>query len=206
MHIKCLLDKFVSFNFLHSCIKKLTIVSTMKLRYLFTVAAALIPLTVSAEGTMEDEIERCKSLYNVQTSTSQDPRQFLIRRCITTARQKMRTAQQVERQQIRAASRYDQSAARTQQLRTENENYLQDAIRRQNLKISRFRSRTNVLSPQIFYEGRQSRRSIIRETEGLDRINAIRRNLLRSNLPDPCITVRVISSANNPCKNTLQNR
>jgi len=86
------------------------------------------------------------------------------------------------------------------QLRIENENYLQDAIRRQNVKRGRFRSRTNLLNPQPFIEGRQSRRSIIRSTEGLDRINAIRRNLRQSNLPDPCISVRAIRQFNNPCR------
>jgi hypothetical protein len=168
----------------------------------------LIPMSASAMLS-ESIINDCKSTYTlnsgninfVEEKTGHDPRQFLIRRCISTARQAVITEQQIERQHIRDAARYDRSAANVLQLRTENENYLQDAIRRQNVKRGRFRSRTNLLNTQILFEGRQSRRSIIRTTEGLDRINAIRRNLRQNNLPDPCISVRAIGNARNPCKN-----
>lgn len=167
----------------------------------------LLPSTASAMLS-QSIIDDCKATYTlnshninfVEEKTGHDPRQFLIRRCISTARQALVTQQQIERQHIRDAARYDRSAANVMQLRTENENYLQDAIRRQNVKRGRFRSRTNVLNTQIFIEGRQSRRSIIRNTEGLDRINAIRRNLRQNNLPDPCTSVRAIRQFNNPCK------
>jgi hypothetical protein len=167
----------------------------------------LIPMSASAMLS-ESIINDCKSTYTlnsgninfVEEKTGHDPRQFLIRRCITTARKALATEQRIERQHIRSAARYDRSAANVMQLRIENENYLQDAIRRQNVKRGRFRSRTNVLNTEILFEGRQSRRSIIRNTEGLDRINAIRRNLRQNNLPDPCTTVRAIRQFNNPCR------
>lgn len=179
----------------------------MKKYTLLVLALFLLPGTALADLSIDEKIEECKAKYTLRNFTlnsnaeytGHDPRQFLIRRCITTARQAMRTQQQIERQQIRAAARYDRTAARVQQLRTENENYIQDAIRRQTVKISRFRSRTNVLDPDIFYEGRRSRRSIVRESEGLDRINAIRRNLRQQNLPDPCVSVRVLRY-NSPCQ------
>ena len=168
----------------------------------------VVPATASAMVSTII-IEDCKAMYPIANNTinfvventGHDPRQFLIRRCINTARQSAITEQQIERQHIRDAARYDRSAANVLQLRTENENYIQDAIRRQNVKRGRFRSRTNLLNAQIFIEGRQNRRSIIRTTEGLDRINAIRRNLRQNNLPDPCISVRAIGNARNPCKN-----
>jgi hypothetical protein len=167
----------------------------------------VVPATASAMVS-QTVIEDCKKMYPIANNTinfvtentGHDPRQFLIRRCINTARQALRTGQQIERQQIRDAARYDRSAANIMQLRTENENYIQDAIRRQNVKRGRFRSRTNLLNTEILFEGRQSRRSIIRQTEGLDRINAIRRNLRQSNLPDPCTSVRAIRQFNNPCR------
>ena len=167
----------------------------------------LIPMSASAILS-ESIINDCKSAYTlnsgninfVEEKTGHDPRQFLIRRCISTARKALAAENRVERQQVRDASHYDRSAANVMQLRIENENYLQDAIRRQNVKRGRFRSRTNLLNTQILFEGRQSRRSIIRNTEGLDRINAIRRNLRQNNLPDPCTSARVISKFNNPCR------
>lgn len=163
----------------------------------------------SAQTISTEVTEKCKAKYPIRTYTSNsnieatgaDPRQFLIRRCITDERKKVLNTNRAERAQIRAAARYDRSAARSQQLRIENENYIQDAIRRQNLKQSRFRSRTNLLNTQIFYEGRQSRRSIVRESEGIDRINAIRRNLRAKDLPDPCTSVGAIRQFNNPCSN-----
>lgn len=181
----------------------------MKRIGLLLIGTLLIAPSVHAQTVSDDIIAQCKAMYpireyttNTNTSiekTGADPKQFLIRRCITEQRKKILNERRAERAQIRAAARYDRSAAQTQQLRIENENYIQDAIRRQNLKESRFRSRTNLLDPDIFYEGRRSRRAIIRDTEGLDRINAIRRNLRSQNLPDPCTSVGAIRQYNNPC-------
>lgn len=180
----------------------------MKRSSLLLVGLLLFAPSVHAEIVSDEVQEMCKAKYPLPTrvinsnveATGHDPRQFLIRRCITDERKRLISLQRAEREQVRATARYDRSAARTQQLRIENENYVQDAIRRQNLKESRFRSRTNLLGQEIFYEGRRSRRSIIQQEEGLDRINAIRRNLRAADLPDPCTQVRAIRQFNNPCK------
>ncbi|MDP6561920.1 MAG: hypothetical protein QF793_03270 [Candidatus Peribacteraceae bacterium] len=181
----------------------------MKRIGLIFVGILLFAPRASAQTVSNTIIDDCKALYPLETteinfvteSTGHDPRQFLIRRCITTERKRILNERRTERQRIRDASHYDRSAARTQQLRAESENYLQDAIRRQNLKEQRFRSRTNLLSPDIFYEGRRSRRSIIRAAEGIDRINAIRRNLRAADRPDPCTSIGAIRQFNNPCRN-----
>ena len=165
--------------------------------------------SVGAQTVSSGIIDECKAQYPLPTleinfveeSTGHDPRQFLIRRCISNARKEILSQRRVERQRIRDAAHYDRSAARTQQYRIKSENYLQDAIRRQHLKMRRYRSRTNLLNPEIFYEGRRSRREIIRAAEGIDRINAIRRSLRSKNLPDPCLTVGAIRQFNNPCSN-----
>ena len=185
-----------------------TIILMIRIGLIFVGIFTLVP-SAAAQTVSSDIIESCKAKYPIPTitinfveeTTGHDHRQFLIRRCITTERKAILSRRKVERQRIRDAAHYDRSSARTQQYRTESENYLQDAIRRQNLKMQRFRSRTNLLNPEIFYEGRRSRRSIIRETEGLDRINAIRRSLRASDLPDPCLTVGAIRQFNNPCNN-----
>ncbi|PIR53681.1 hypothetical protein COU75_04715 [Candidatus Peregrinibacteria bacterium CG10_big_fil_rev_8_21_14_0_10_42_8] len=166
-----------------------------------------VPSTASAMLS-DAVIDECKAKYPIrdysvnfiQEKTGADPRQFFIRRCITNARKSFVKEQQIEHQQVRSAVRYNRSAANVMQLRIENENYIQDAIRRQNVKRARFRARTNTLNTQLLLEGRQSRRSIVRSTEGIDRINAIRRNLRQNNLPDPCTSVGAIRQFNNPCK------
>lgn len=173
------------------------------------VVGILFAPSAFAESASADAVSNCKAMYPlptlsinfVQESTGHDPRQFLIRRCISNQRKKIMAQRQITRQQIRATSRYDRSAARTQAYKIKSENYLQDAIRRQNLKEQRFRSRTNQLDPEIFRDSRRSRREIVRQAEGLDRINAIRRNLRSKNLPDPCKTVGAIRQFNNPCRN-----
>lgn len=178
-------------------------------KYLLILAGVFIAPHASAQMVSSDIVDMCRAKYpvpqfeinDVQESTGHDPRQYLVRRCITKERKKILNQRRVERQRTRDAAHFDRSSARTQQIRTESENYLQDAIRRQNLKEQRFRSRTNLLNPEIFYEGRRSRRSIIRATEGLDRINAIRRSLRADDLPDPCLSIGVIRQYNNPCRN-----
>ncbi|MBT4120058.1 MAG: hypothetical protein HOG89_05570 [Candidatus Peribacter sp.] len=181
----------------------------MKRLGLIFVGMILIAPAAHAQTVSADVTEMCKAKYPLPTleinfvseGTGHDPRQFLIRRCITTERKRILSERRAQRQQIRDAAHYDRSAARTHQYRIESENNLQDAIRRQNLKEQRFRSRTNLLDPEIFYEGRRSRRSIIRATEGLDRINAIRRSLRAADRPDPCLSVGAIRQFNNPCRN-----
>lgn len=180
----------------------------MKRLSLIVVGILLAP-SAFAETTSTDAIAKCKAMYplpifNINSnteSTGHDPRQFLVRRCISKERKRIISQRQITRQQIRATSRYDRSSARTQAYRIKSENYLQDAIRRQNLKEQRFRSRTNQLDPEIFKESRRSRREIVKQAEGLDRINAIRRNLRSKNFPDPCLSVGAIRQFNNPCRN-----
>ena len=90
----------------------------------------LIPMSASAILS-ESIINDCKSAYTlnsgninfVEEKTGHDPRQFLIRRCISTARKALAAENRVERQQVRDASHYDRSAANVMQLRIENENY-----------------------------------------------------------------------------------
>jgi len=178
-------------------------------RFVFIVVGILIAPSALAQTVSTDVVEMCKGMYPLPTlnindeveSTGHDPRQFLIRRCITNERKKLINQRSVERQQIRDAAHYDRSAANVQRVRVTSENYLQDAIRRQNVKEQRFRSRTNLLDPDIFRAGRRSRREIVREAEGIDRINAIRRSLRSNNLPDPCLSVGAIRQFNNPCSN-----
>jgi hypothetical protein len=156
-----------------------------------------------------DVVELCKAQYPIPSltinsnveSTGHDPRQFLIRRCITVERKKIISKRYADRQRIRDAAHYDKSAARTNALRKRSENNLQDAIRRQNVKEQRFRSRTNLINPDIFRVGRRSRRQIIRDAESIDRISVIRRLQRARNLPDPCLNVRAIRKINNPCRN-----
>lgn len=151
--------------------------------------------------------EECKAMYplpqrtvnGVEEKTGHDPRAFLVRRCIAKVRAEKRKAQHVERQQLRATSRFDKTSASVQKRRKEIENYTQNAIRRQILKKARFRSSTHTLDRTQFYEARQTRRSLIRGEEGYDRIQAIRRRLMDTRGVDPCTNVRVISKFNNPC-------
>ena len=174
----------------------------MKRMLLFIGLLIAIPSTVHA-GIAED----CKAKYPlpereinfVEERTGHDPRQFLIRRCITKERKRMVNERRMERDQVRKAAHFDKSAAQAQKLRMKTEHYIQDAIRRQLVKTRRFRSRTNVLDAKLFREARSSRRSIIRQAEGHDHINAIRRSLRSRNLADPCLTVGAIRY-NNPCK------
>lgn len=174
------------------------------LSYGFLVALLFAPAVFAAgevEQTCEEKypIPTNRSINFVEEKTGHDPRQFLLRRCIQNERKKLINERRAERQQLRDAARYDKSAARSQQLRIENENGTQDAIRRQNLKEQRFRSRTNTLDRTPFYEARQTRRSLIRGTEGVDRINAIRRRLMSTDQVDLCTTVGAIRKFNNPC-------
>ncbi|MCA9371072.1 MAG: hypothetical protein KC680_03885 [Candidatus Peregrinibacteria bacterium] len=159
--------------------------------------------SVYAVGEVE---QTCEEKYPI-SRTESSPRQFLLRRCIQNERKKLINERQAERQQMRDAARYDKSAARSQALRTLSENTTQDAIRRQNLKEQRFRARTNTIDKTPFYEARQSRRSLIRGTEGVDRINAIRRKMMSTQQIDPCTTVAAIRKFNNPCSRygTLRN-
>ena len=181
----------------------------MSRMYIIFVGILLYAPSAFAQTVSNDVVKTCKAMYPLPTlninfveeSTGHDPRQFLIRRCITNERKRIISARRTERQRIRDAAHYDRSAARTQQYKERSENYLQDAIRRQNVKEQRFRSRTNLIDADIFRAARRSRRLIIRETEGLDRINAIRRSMRSRNLPDPCLTVGAIRQFNNPCRN-----
>ena len=165
-----------------------------------TVLATAAPASAMAE-------EECKAMYpipnrtvnGIDENTGHDPRAFLIRRCLAKVRAEKRKAAFVERQQIRAAARYDKTSAVVQQRRIKSEDYTQDAIRRQLLKQSRFRSSTHTLDRTQFYEARQSRRSLIRGEEGVDRINAIRRRLMNTKGVDPCTSVLAIRKFNNPC-------
>jgi len=176
---------------------------------MFIVIGILFAPSALAQPVSNDIVATCKAMYPLPTlyindeveSTGHDPRQFFIRRCITNERKKLINQRSAERQQIRDAAHYDRSAANVQRVRVTSENYLQDAIRRQNVKEQRFRSRTNLLGQDIFREARRSRREIVREAEGTDRINAIRRSLRSSDLPDPCLSVGAIRQFNNPCSN-----
>ena len=180
----------------------------MRMSLIFIGIILFVPIA-SAQMVTNDAVEKCKAMYPLPTlsinsnveSTGHDPRQFLIRRCISNERKKIINNRRASRQLIRDAAHFDRSAAQTNRLRIRSENYLQDAIRRQNLKRRRFRSRTNLIDADIFREGRRSRRMIIRDAEGIDRINAIRRTMRAKNLPDPCLSIAAIRQFNNPCRN-----
>jgi len=136
----------------------------------------------------------------VTESTGHDPRQFLIRRCISQKRKVLAGERRVERERIRETARYNRSSANIQRVRKGHDSYIRNALRRQYTRKTQFRTRTNSLDPDSFRESRRSRRAIIREAEGLDRINAIRRNTRAKNLPDPCASVGAIRQFNNPCR------
>ncbi len=136
----------------------------------------------------------------VSENTGHDPRAFLIRRCISKIRKQRANERAGQRRQARAAAHFDASAAKATLRRKKTEDYIQGAVRRQILKKSRFRSSTHTLDRASFYKARYSRRSLVRETEGLDRINAIRRRLMKDKAIDLCTTVKAIRKFNNPCR------
>lgn len=159
-------------------------------------------------ASASDAVATCKAMYPLPTrninfveeSTGHDPRQFLIRRCITNERKKLSEARRVQRDQIRETARYNRSSARLKQLQDRRDKGLMRDLQQQQSKRERLRVAPHRLGRSEFVKQRASRRAIVREAEGFDRINAIRRRLRQKPLPDPCDSVGVIGKSNNPCK------
>ena len=156
----------------------------------------------------EDPVALCKAMYPlperkinfVEEKTGHDPRQFLIRRCISDERKKMASERRTERQKVRDTARFNRSAAKARQLQDRRDKGLHRDLGQQQQKRERLRVAPHRLSKSVFQNQRASRRAIVHEAEGGDRINAIRRRLRRKNLPDPCANIGAIRSFNNPCR------
>ena len=170
-------------------------------------AAFFVALTPKALA--EDPVATCKAMYPlperninfVEEKTGHDPRQFLIRRCITQERKKMSNERRAERQKIRETARFNKSADRAKRIQDRRAKGISRDLSQQQAKKQRLRVAPHRLGNSVFQSQRASRRGIIREAEGIDRINAIRRRLRARGADDPCENVGAIRRFNNPCKN-----
>lgn len=171
--------------------------------------ALFVGLMVFAPSVFASEaVELCKKMYPlperninfVEEKTGHDPRQFLIRRCITTERKKIAEQRRVERSNARHTARFNKSSDRAMQIQDRRSKGLtRDLVQQQQYRES-LRVAPHRVGRSRFINARASRRSLVRDEEGLDRINAIRRKL-KPNLAELCRTVGAIGKRNNPCRN-----
>lgn len=165
-------------------------------------------LSAIVAGTESATIEEtCRAKYPlkdttinfVQETTGHNPLQYLYRRCITDAKKKEMEARQQERRQERMDLRTQLQIQQGSVLRKAVESTTKKNVARQQTARFRFRSQTEMQSIQKFVAERRSRRSIIRDAEGYDRVNAILRNLPNTDPAELCKDVKVISGVSNPC-------
>ncbi len=174
--------------------------------FLITIFATLL---AAPQITMANEAElSCREKYPVKNltinfveeNTGHNPLQYLYRRCLTDARNKAMEARRIERYNERIeAQRLRRQQNATRLLNISNTRQQQAVERQQNTR-RQFQTRDYEESVQQYVDERRSRRSIVNEAEGFDRVNAILRRMTGQQQADLCKSVKVISGVSNPCR------
>ena len=130
----------------------------------------------------------------VEEKTGHNPLQYLLRRCLADERREAAEERRAERRRARKENRLDLGQERSKEL-----------LNRSRADISRKLNRIPQTRPYTldrtdYNQARRSRRTIVRNAEGFDRINAIRRRLMRTERVDLCTEVQAIGSTS-PCFN-----
>ena len=167
----------------------------------------LLLASIATGAHAETAEQMCKEKFNIpeereirfEVEKNHDPQLFLYRRCLRKERQERVGKRRALREAIRDINHGIQSSSKVQALQERLDNHLQRELRQADKTRSSYRGRTSQIDASQLKRSRASRRTIVRQKEGEDRINSLRRKLRTQTFKDPCEDVGAIRKRNNPC-------